>query len=752
MATFYEIYQNYLQNPYGGVNALPGVNAISGTMGATPISSMSGGDGVSEVGSVSPVGSVSNVSNVGGFGNVDTSPKGIAGLAASAVLGGPAGLALNIGAQLADLPSVSQMVRNAIAGLGFGGDSTSTGTANATDTGDMGSEAANNAATDAANASAGVGDGGGPGGGDSGDTGGPFRDGGRVGLYDGGSAFDNYRALNLGGRVGYAEGGTGPSPDAAETYSEYKARMLEALRKSHGGQKTAYTDVQPDGSSSGISRDLPIEDYFNYMLADAYALGFNPNTGLKFGVDDRGVLTDQYKFKQEMADFKKNSQTTPTEDFSDYLNTTTINTNVQTTPTEDFSDYLNQSTDATEKPSIPYEQYVLRTQGVPVSEEVYNASNILAPSGDLGGFTSEQEFNKARDELANQLMAQKKTNQSSTSSSVNGYSAYQGILPGYKYNQTFDSYMDPSGNVISRSGYYNAISNYNNSQNLANAPTVAEQMMSPDDSMNQDIDATNAGIPDSNLFQKGLTALTPAAQLAKGILGIGGTPITQSMETAFQDIIQNQIKETGNLSGDIDYKDYGVQNSSGAEYLGLGDKSITDPKAALALTLGRASYAVDPQTGKVNLTGGTDYNFEENQLPFGLGTFINKGGIKGFLGLGAKEATQYAPNISVNPNYIKQTYQAERPLQSAFERFTGAAGPLAENINTAISSLNPFQKQQYMNYAVQNPDQAIAAAQRNKDFLAATQKNTNPATPAPASMADGGRVFYLQGGLASLLG
>jgi hypothetical protein len=99
-----------------------------------------------------------------------------------------------------------------------------------------------------------------------------------------------------------------------------------------------------------------------------------------------------------------------------------------------------------------------------------------------------------------------------------------------------------------------------------------------------------------------------------------------------------------------------------------------------------------------------------------------------------------------------KAFQAERPLESAFERFTGAAGPLAENINTAISSLNPFQKQQYMNYAVQNPDQAIAAAQRNKDFLAATQKNTNPATSAPASMADGGRVFYLQGGLASLLG
>jgi hypothetical protein len=142
-----------------------------------------------------------------------------------------------------------------------------------------------------------------------------------------------------------------------------------------------------------------------------------------------------------------------------------------------------------------------------------------------------------------------------------------------------------------------------------------------------------------------------------------------------------------------------------------------------------------------------------------------------------------------------KAFQAERPLESAFERFTGAAGPLAENINTAISSLNPFQKQQYMNYAVQNPEQAIAAAQQNKDFLEATRKNIAPTVSSPflnapktpiglfpgggggqttplidegpktpiglfpnrgggeikPLMAAGGRVFYLQGGLASLL-
>jgi hypothetical protein len=357
-------------------------------------------------------------------------------------------------------------------------------------------------------------------------------------------------------RRGYAVGGTGRSPDAAETYSEYKARMLEALRKKHEGQKTASTDLQPDGSYSGVSREIPIEDYFNYMLADAYALGFNPNTGLKFGVDDRGVLTDQYKFKQEMADFKKNSQTTPTMGEpggiitegglkyrinADGSRTLLDTATEQTTPTEDFSDYLD----------------------TPTEEQIVSPNDV-----------------------------------------INDYAEYD------------------------------------------------------------EIDATNAGVPDSNLFQKGLTALTPAAQLAKGILGIGGTPITQSMETSLQDIIQNQIKETGNLSGNIDYNDYGVQTSSGAEYLGLGDKSSTDPQAALARTLGRASYAVDPQTGKVNFTGGTNYDFGEDQLPLGLGTFINEGGIRGFLGLDAKEATQYAPNISVNPNYIKQTYQdiAQRQL------------------------------------------------------------------------------------------
>jgi hypothetical protein len=550
MATFYDIYQNYLQNPYSGVNALPGVNPSSGIMNTNTISPI-GGDsmGVSPVASISTNPNVTNTTpGTGIMGtNVNFSDiakaigfamnpaLGIANLAATQVLGkSPMDMAM-------EAMGISGFGRTdsdfATAGVFGGDDSSSTGTANATDTGDMGSEAAN----DAASASAAAGGSGGGGGADSAGDGG-----------------DGYAT---GGRIGYAEGGTGPSPDAAETYSEYKARMLEALRKSHGGQKTAYTDVQPDGSSSGISRDLPIEDYFNYMLADAYALGFNPNTGLKFGVDDRGVLTDQYKFKQEMADFKKNSQTTPTEDFSDYLNTTTINTNVQTTP-------------------------------------------IM---GEPGGIITDG---------------------------------------GLRYRINADGSRTLLDTAIEQT-----------------TPTVAEQIISTNNSSPALTSVAETLFPQGNFLNIKKTATSPT---------------------------EYNIEATKDL----------VENLPGGTV-----KDIVAPTAAFALSLPydaiQAYQRMEPGSG-----------------------------IQGF----------------------GKAFQAERPLESAFERFTGAAGPLAENINTAISSLNPFQKQQYMNYAVQNPDQAIAAAQRNKDFLAATQKNTNPATPAPASMADGGRVFYLQGGLASLLG
>jgi len=145
-------------------------------------------------------------------------------------------------------------------------------------------------------------------------------------------------------------------------------------------------------------------------------------------------------------------------------------------------------------------------------------------------------------------------------------------------------------------------------------------------------------------------------QAAKGVLGIQGTPMTPSMQSALQNIIQNQIKNTGKLSGNINYNDYGVKTTTGAEFEGFGNRSITDPEAALATTLGRASYSVDPQTGKVNFTGGTAYDFRDDQFG-GLGKFISKGGLFNQLPSPSNNfkpgATEYNPNISLSSDFLK---------------------------------------------------------------------------------------------------
>jgi hypothetical protein len=96
------------------------------------------------------------------------------------------GFAMNPALGIANLAATEAFGKSpmsmAMDALGFGGDSTSTGTANATDTGDMGSEAAN----DAASASAAAGGSGGGGADSAGDGGDGYAIGGRV-KYAGGS-------------------------------------------------------------------------------------------------------------------------------------------------------------------------------------------------------------------------------------------------------------------------------------------------------------------------------------------------------------------------------------------------------------------------------------------------------------------------------------------------------------------------------------------------------------------------------------
>jgi hypothetical protein len=154
--------------------------------------------------------------------------------------------------------------------------------------------------------------------------------------------------------------------------------------------------------------------------------------------------------------------------------------------------------------------------------------------------------------------------------------------------------------------------------------------------------------------QKLGTAAVIPLQAAKGVLGIQGTPITDSMQASLQQIIQDKVSKTGKLKGGIDYRDYGVQTTTGKEFEGFGNRSITDPEAALATTLGQADYVVDPKTGKVTFTGGTAYDFRDDQFG-GLGKFISKGGVF------SDQATQYNPDIGLSSEFMKQFNQPKYP-------------------------------------------------------------------------------------------
>jgi hypothetical protein len=230
MATLEELYRYYLNQP---ITYVPG-STIGGLSSLTEINrNDSGGDSSESSNTVS-------VNSTPGKGITSVSYSDMA-----KALGFAMNPALGIANMVATEAFGKSPMSMAMDALGFGSDSTSTGTANATDTGDMGSEAANDAASASAAAGGSGADGGGPGGGDSGDSGGPFRDGGRVGLYDGGSAFDNYRALNLGGRVGYAEGSSNLSRE------EIINRILQEIKPGFESAREVY----PDYYSTGLDVD-----------------------------------------------------------------------------------------------------------------------------------------------------------------------------------------------------------------------------------------------------------------------------------------------------------------------------------------------------------------------------------------------------------------------------------------------------------------------------------------------------------------
>jgi hypothetical protein len=327
-----------------------------------------------------------------------------------------------------------------------------------------------------------------------------------------------------------------------------------------------------------------------------------------------------------------------------------------------------------------------------------------------------------------------------------------------------DAYLKANAQTTPTEDFSDYLNTTTINTNVQTAPTVAEQMISPDDAMNQ-YDISNQV---DEVTGVGSGALTAGSLLPKYIddfqyAAPPGTDIDQvrnlARQTASDKSITALIKDVYNDPAKFDpnFKPKAGQIKTGyPQYLKEGILSATGFQPTSQI--GGGTDAARAFLEKIKSVPGAQ--FLGKVLPgvgtasgvYDVGSRLSQGDYVG-AGLGALSAI---PFVGIPAAAAQAAYDYRGPLiekaTNFFNKLQSAPSNVTEHINTAVGSLNPFQQQQYVNYAIQNPDQAITAAQRNKDFLAATQKNTNPATPAPASMADGGRVFYLQGGLASLLG
>jgi len=117
------------------------------------------------------------------------------------------------------------------------------------------------------------------------------------------------------------------------------------------------------------------------------------------------------------------------------------------------------------------------------------------------------------------------------------------------------------------------------------------------------------------------------------------------------------LNANGKFEGGLWYDDYGVStifratapaqlkdSSDWVDYL----SSVMTDGWAWAVTLGRATWEVDPVTGEVTWTGGTAYDFPKESFPEWFTEWFDSGN--------PKNIAQYKPQINIDSNLITRDF------------------------------------------------------------------------------------------------
>jgi hypothetical protein len=272
-------------------------------------------------------------------------------------------------------------------------------------------------------------------------------------------------------------------------------------------------------------------------------------------------------------------------------------------------------------------------------------------------------------------------------------------------------------------------------QQLSQADYYAsKQMVSPDDAMNQ-YDISNQM---DEVTGVGSGALTAGSLLPKYIddfqyAAPPGTDIDQvrnlARQTASDKSITALIKDVYNDPAKFDpnFKPKAGQIKTGyPQYLKEGILSATGFQPTSQI--GGGTDAARAFLEKIKSVPGAQ--FLGKILPgvgtasgvYDVGSRLSQGDYVG-AGLGALSAI---PFVGIPAAAAQAAYDYRGPLiekaTNFFNKLQSAPSNIAENINTAVDSLNPYQQQRYVNYAIENPDRAIQAAQRDQDFRTAIER------------------------------
>jgi hypothetical protein len=266
---------------------------------------------------------------------------------------------------------------------------------------------------------------------------------------------------------------------------------------------------------------------------------------------------------------------------------------------------------------------------------------------------------------------------------------------------------------------------------------ASKQMVSPDDAMNQ-YDISNQT---DEVIGVGSGALTAGSLFPKYIddfqyAAPPGTDIDQvrnlARQTASDKSITALIKDVYNDPDKFksDFKPKAKQIKTGyPQYLKEGILSATGFQPTSQI--GGGTNAARAFLEKIKSVPGAQ--FLGKVLPgvgiasgvYDVGSRLSQGDYFG-AGLGALSAI---PFVGIPAAAMQATYDNRNnfgPLiekaTNFFNKLQSAPSNIAENINTAVDSLNPYQQQRYVNYAVENPDRAIQAAQRDQDFRTAIER------------------------------